>query len=354
MKSLPIFFTSLFTLFISVIYAQKPLDKSKQYEACVIAFYNVENLFDTLVDPDTTLILQDDFTPQGNKKWNTEKYHKKMANLDEVLSQLGTEISPDGPVILGVAEIENRSVLEDLAKQPKIASRNYQVVHHDGPDHRGIDAALFYNPNYFTLESSKSISVKMPDKPNWTTRDQLLVSGKLLGEPVHIIVAHWPSRRGGEKKSAPKRELAGDVGRQIVDSLFSLDPNAKIIYMGDLNDTPLNHSVKKHLRTTGDREKAVDGTLFNPMEPLHKQGIGSHAYRGEWSVLDQMIVSPKLAGGDYSEFTHFASKIYNKEYLKNQSGSYKGSPFRTYGGPEFLGGYSDHFPVYSIFIREKK
>lgn len=334
-------------------FAQQPLDKSKQYEACVVGFYNLENLFDTLVDPDTTLILQDDFTPNGPKHWNTEKFEMKMANLDEVLSKVATDVAPDGYALLGVGEVENKSVLEELAKQPKIANRNYQVVHHDGPDHRGIDVALLYNPKYFEYEAHKSIHLIFDGETKPSSRDQLLVSGKLLGEQVYIVVAHWPSKRGGAKKSDPKRDAAGALGRQIVDSLFAIDPKAKIIYMGDLNDNPLAACVQEHFKSASEPEKAIDGLMYNPMEKLHKQGIGSHSYRGEWSVIDQIMLSPELANGDYSSFRYYTAKIYNKEWLKNQSGSYKGAPFRTYGGNEFLGGYSDHFPVYTILIREQ-
>lgn len=348
-------YLSIAVLFISiVVFAQKPLDKSKQYEACIIGFYNIENLFDTIIDPDTTKILQDDFTPGSAKNWNTDKYYKKLTNLDEVISQIGTEISPDGLVILGLGEVENIDVLNDLVKQPKISSRNYQPVLIDGSDRRGIDVGLLYNPTYFTLESSKTIPLRLADDPGFRTRDQLLVSGTLLGEPIHIIVAHWPSRRGGEKKSAPMREAAADLGRHIIDSLTAIDPNVKIVYMGDLNDTPLNNSVKKHIKTVSSVEEIKEGYMFNPMEDLHKKGIGSHAYRGEWSILDQMMFSPGITNGDYSSFSYYGAKIFNKEFLKNQSGNFKGQPFRTYGGSDFLNGYSDHFPVYSIVIREKK
>jgi hypothetical protein len=354
MKSLRVIFGLGFMLSAMVSFGQQPLDKTKKYEACVIGFYNVENLFDTIVDTDTTLILQDDFTPHGEKHWNTEKKRKKLANLDEVLSKVATDFAPDGFAVFGVAEVENRSILEELVKQPKIASRNYQIVHHNGPDHRGIDVALMYNPKYFELEASKSIHLIFEGDSTPSSRDQLLVSGKLLGEPIYFVVAHWPSKRGGAKKSDPKRNTAGQLGREIIDSLFAINPKAKIMYMGDLNDDPLSACVKKHLKSAPTPEKAVDGLLYNPMEKLQKQGIGSHSYKGLWSVIDQMLLSPEFTNGDYSSLRYYSSKIYNKEWLINQSGSYKGSPYRTYGGSNFVGGYSDHFPVYTILIRETK
>ena len=225
-----IFVSATIMLFTHISLAQKS-DTKKDYAIEGIGFYNLENLFDTIIDTDTNKILQDDFTPKGSKKWNTQKYYDKMGKMAGVISELGTEVIPYGLAIIGVSEIENKSVLEDLVKEEKLKDRNYQIVHYESPDRRGIDVGLLYNPKHFKVISSKSFIV--PDT-TFFTRDQLLVSGKLDGELIHIIVAHWPSRRGGEKRSSPRRAVAADLARSIVDSLQKNDPNAKIFFMGDL------------------------------------------------------------------------------------------------------------------------
>ena len=229
------FFVLGFVSLLPLSGVTQDLNPDKQYIATAIGFYNFENLFDTIIDPDTLKILQDEFTPHGKNQWNSQRYWEKQSNMAHVVSKLGTEVNPDGVAILGVSEIENRSVLEDFVKQEQVKGRNYQICHHESPDRRGIDVAFIYNPKYFKYISQRAFSVVDTAKLSWKTRDQLLMTGELLGERVHLIVAHWPSRRGG-KKSVPSRALAGDVGRQIVDSILTAEPNAKIFYMGDLND----------------------------------------------------------------------------------------------------------------------
>ncbi|MBL4624698.1 MAG: endonuclease/exonuclease/phosphatase family protein [Flavobacteriales bacterium] len=317
-----------------------------------MAFYNFENLFDTISDPDTNKILQDEFTPEGAKKWNTPKYYEKLDNMALVVSKLGVEKVEGGPAVLGLSEIENRSVLEDFVVQEKVKSRNYQIVHYDSPDKRGIDVALLYNPTYFKFLSSQTYTVKNPEDSTWFTRDQLLVTGELNGERVHVIVAHWPSRRGGQKKSSPKRELAADVGRSVVDSILLAEPNAKIFYMGDLNDDPIDPSVRKSLGSIGKIEKLEPGNLFNPMESFYKKGIGTLGYRDAWNLFDQIIISQELLKTDYSSYRYHNAVIYNKDYLKQKSGKYIGYPKRTYSFGQYNGGYSDHFPVYIFLIKE--
>ena len=327
-----------------------------QTEVACIGFYNLENLFDTIVDPNPNLILQEDFTPKGQKQWNTPKYLEKMGNMAKVISEMGTEITPDGPAVLGVCEIENRSVLEDLVAQKAISDRNYNIVHYDSPDHRGIDVGFLYQPKYFKVESSKTFPLKIEGNDRFTTRDQLLVSGDLLGERMHFIVCHWPSRRGGEKKSSPKREAAGLLAKSIMDSIQKAEPGAKVIMMGDLNDDPTSKSVKKVMKPKAAQQDVVDGDLFNPMASLYRKGIGTLGYRGVWNLFDQMIVTSGLVDKTltYSELSYYSVKIFNKEYLTNSDGGFEGYPFRTYGGPNYLGGYSDHFPVYLFLRRDVK
>lgn len=328
-------------------------DSTKQYLVSAIGFYNLENLHDTIFDTDTNKIMQDDYTPEGDKKWNTEKYYHKLDNLSRVIAEMATEVVPDGLALLGIAEIENKNVVEDLVKTEKLKARNYQVVHYESPDKRGIDVGLIYNPIQFKLESSKSFTLKIPGDSSFFTRDQLLVSGVLNGEKVHVIVAHWPSRSGGEKRSAPKRIAAADLGRAIIDSLLTYDKNAKIIYMGDLNDDPINISVKKHLNTVDKMELVKENVLYNPMESYYKKGIGTLAYRDTWNLFDQLIVSSALVGKDYSSLKLYNAKVFNKNYLKQTSGQYAGYPLRTHAGGAYTAGFSDHFPVYLFLIKEK-
>ena len=318
-----------------------------------VAFYNLENLFDTISDPDTNKILQDDFTPEGSKKWNTEKYFKKLANMAQVVDTLGKKVTSAGPSVIGVCEIENISVLEDLVKQKCIADKNYQIIQHEGLDRRGIDCALLFDPQRFKVTSSKSIPFLIADDSTFRSRDQLLVSGKLMGEEIHFIVIHWPSRRGGEAKSRPKRIEAAKLTKSIVDSLQQDDPNVKVIIMGDFNDDPVSPSIKDFLKTSGDPSFVKDGQLFNSMESHYKKGIGTLAYRDQWNLFDQFIVTSSLLDSDekYEDFTFYRSVIYNKSFLKNQKGIFKGYPYRTYVGSTFMGGFSDHFPVYLLLVK---
>ncbi len=350
MKQGLLLYLILFFFTVNPIFSQE--DK-KEYQVAGVGFYNLENLFDTLIDSDTNKILQDDFTPKGKKGWTSERYMEKLENMSKVIADLGVEVTPDGVAILGVSEIENRSVLEDLVKTEKLKSREYKIVHYDSPDKRGIDVGLLYNPKYFEVTSSKSISLRSIDT-TFYTRDQLLVSGLLNGEKIHVIVTHWPSRSGGEKRSRPKRASAADLGKIIIDSLQAIDPKAKILYMGDLNDDPTDSSIKKHLKGVGKKDELKADDLFNPWEGYFKKGIGTLAYRDAWNLFDQILVTPSLMGEDYSSYKYYKAKIFSKAYLIQSTGKYKGYPHRTYAGGAYTGGYSDHFPVYLFLIKEQK
>ena len=336
---------------ISVGLAQE-LDPEKEYVSVCVGFYNLENLFDTL---DTEHVRDSEFTPDGSKNWNTEKYQQKLENMASVIAAMATGVNPDGPAVLGVCEIENISVLEDLVKMPAIKNRNYKIVHYDSPDKRGIDVALLYQEKYFTLESSRTISLVTEDT-GFYTRDQLLVSGILDGEEMHFMVSHWPSRRGGEKRSRPKREAAADLGRSVIDSIQAVNPKAKVVYMGDLNDNPNNSSVKSHLNCESNIHRVSHPKLYNPMANLFQKGIGTAAWRDNWNLFDQIICTPELVtkDADYDTYRFYLAKIYNKDFLIQSEGSYAGYPFRSFVGNNWLGGYSDHFPVYILLIKEKK
>ncbi|OQX75205.1 MAG: endonuclease [Bacteroidetes bacterium 4484_249] len=335
-------------LFIIVSsYAQQ----KKNTNIVSIGFYNLENLFDTINDAE--LLFSEEFTPDGKKQWTSSRYHEKLSNMAFVISNIATDVTPDGLVLLGVSEVENRGVLEDLVKDEQIKERNYKIIHYDSPDRRGIDVGLLYNPKYFEVTNSKSYFFGMEDT-SFRSRDQLVVSGMLDGEKIHVIVNHWPSRRGGEENSRFKRNAAGDLSRSIVDSLSNLDENAKIIVMGDFNDDPVNESVVVHLRTKGKTSDLEDGDLFNPMYKLFEDGNGSLEYRDVWNLFDQIIVSQGLLGADKPDYKFLRAEVFDKDFLKQKEGRYEGYPLRTFGGSTYLAGYSDHFPVCIYLIKEVK
>jgi predicted extracellular nuclease len=322
-----------------------------KYTVASIGFYNLENLFDTINNVE--LENSTEFTPEGINKWTSKRYHEKLKNMAFVISEIATDITPDGLAILGVAEIENRGVLEDLVKEESIKTRNYQIVHYDSPDERGVDVGLLYQPKYFKVTNSRSHTLHMADT-GFRTRDQLVVSGMLGSEMIHVVVNHWPSRRGGEKASRPDRNAAADLTRHIVDSLLSIDKNAKILVMGDLNDDPINQSVKDHLSAKGREDELQPGDMFNPMFKLYKDGIGSLAYDDAWNMFDQIIVSQGLLGQDKSTWKFYNAKVFSKSYMKQKDGAYAGYPLRTFAGGVYMNGYSDHFPVYVNVVKEVK
>ncbi len=321
----------------------------KQVQAAIVGFYNLENLFDTI---DDAAINDEEFLPDGANRWDSEKYLTKLERLSEVIDAIGKEDTPDGLAVLGISEIENISVIEDLVNTPRLRPYHFKIVHYDSPDRRGIDVGFIYREKYFEVTNSASYRLVIRDRPDFRTRDQLVVSGLLLGDPVHIIVNHWPSRRGGEKASRPLRNAAAGLSRHIADSLLLLDPEAKIIMMGDLNDNPTNESVKLIMRARGDEQRLRKGDFYNPMYKMYKQGLGSNAWRDTWSLFDQAIVSQGLLGDDYRSLKFFKAVIFNEGFLIQKEGRYKGYPWRTFGGGVWMGGYSDHFPVYLLLLKE--
>ncbi len=324
--------------------------RAQQYQVVPIGFYNLENLFDTI---DSEGVNDAEYLATGSKEWDGERYLFKLKNMAQVIADIATDKNPDGIVILGISEIENKMVVEDLVKQEALKGRNYQVVHFDSPDRRGVDVGLIYNPKYFKLIHSYSAPFRTSN-PEFKSRDQLVVSGLLLGEEVHFIVNHWPSRSGGEKKSRPNRNAAAQLSRDMADSLLTLNPNAKIMIMGDLNDDPNNESVAKILKATDDTTLFNQGYFYNPFKPLFKKGIGSLAYRDSWNLFDQIIITPALMETNATDWKFHKALVFKKPYMMNQEGSYKGYPKRTHVGNTFQGGYSDHFPVYIYLIREVK
>lgn len=343
----------LFTLCFLIISTGNAQEK-KTYKVNTVAFYNLENLFDFEDDPIT---FDDDRTPTGKDHWTEEIYHDKLKNMAQVISEIGADVTGTSPVLIGVCEVENRRVLEDLINQEALSNKDYGIVHFDSPDRRGIDVALLYQKKLFIPTNYEAHELKIYDDNDVSkriyTRDQLLVSGMLDGEKIHLIVNHWPSRSGGEARSRFKRIKAAKLNKQIIDSLFSEDPYAKIITMGDFNDDPTSPSLSKVLKPKKDKEDVGVKELYNPMEDMFKKGLGTLAYRDGWNLFDQMIVSAELTKTDYSSYRFYKAGIYNKSYLANPRGRYKGYPYRSYADGGYTGGYSDHFPVYLYLIKEK-
>jgi hypothetical protein len=339
--SLVILFSSLFS---------QSLDKKKNYFISAIGFWNVENLYDTLNDKWKN---DEEFTPFGTNAWTGKRYLTKIDRLAEVISQMATEVTPDGLAILGLCEIENKSVVKDLVNSPRLKKRNYQLVHIEGPDARGVDPSFIYNPTYFKVTKSVSYKVTLVTDSTHKTRDILVVSGLFVGEPLTVLVNHWPSRRGGEMLSRPNRNAAAKIARRIADSITTANPKAKVAIIGDLNDDPVNDCVKKIIKTYKEIEFAKDGFYFNPMEKPFLNGIGTLAWQDSWNLFDQIIINKPFVEGNFNTWQYYNVRIFNKAFLKSDFGNFKGYPFRTYSGGAYTGGYSDHFPVYILMAKEK-
>lgn len=336
---------------LTVLFSVSANAQKTNYKVGLIGFYNLENLFDTIDDPK---INDQEFLPGTAKNYNTSIYMDKLGKLSDVLSQIGTDLSPDGLSIIGDAEVENETVLRDLINQPSLKSRNYQIVHYDSPDERGIDVCLLYNPKYFRPIKSEPLFVPLlnPDSTERKTRDVLMVYGKYDGEDLFVFVNHWPSRRGGEEASAPGRAKAASVCRSKVDSIMKTNPDAKIVIMGDLNDDPVSPSVAKVLKAKPERKIVEKGDLFNPFAAPYKQGIGTLAYNDSWNLFDQIIVSSGLLNKDQPGYFFHEAKIFKKPWLLETEGKYKGYPKRTWDFDHYQGGYSDHLPTYIVLLKK--
>lgn len=329
------------------------ISQSKTYKIRTIAFYNVENLFDTINDPNT---LDNEFTPDGVYKYTSKEYWQKIDNVGKVISEIGFVKTGSCPVLVGLCEIENRSVLADLINSEHLLENQFKIIHFDSPDKRGIDVALLYREPYFKPIDQKAIEVKIWDEEGHRlyTRDQLLVTGLLENEIIHIIVNHWPSRRGGEQKSRSKRSKSAYITRQIISSIKEKDPLSKIIVMGDFNDDPTDKSVKKDLKSSGSMQKLTDSILYNPMYTLYKKGINTLGYRDGINLFDQILLSSSFIFNNGSNYTYkfYKAGVFNPKYLTNWSGRYSGYPLRSFENNVFIGGYSDHYPVYIYLIKE--
>lgn len=326
--------------------------EKKRYTIHTVAFYNLENLFDTVND----ITKLDEASPIMHiKSDRTNIYKHKIQNMARVIADIGYETTHNSPAIIGVAEIENRNVLEDLLNESSLRDKDYGIIHYNSPDIRGIDVALLYQKQLFTPLYSESYPLKIYDPATQKriyTRDQLLVSGYLEDDLIHVIVNHWPSRRGGETKSRTKRIAAAKLTKRLVDSLQVGNPYAKIFIMGDLNDNPTNKSVKAVLKAQKHRKKVGLKGVYNPYERFYKQGLGTTAYKDSWSLFDQILISKPLLDNTFSSFRYYKAGIFNKRYMITKTGTYKGYPLRSWSSSGFNNGFSDHFPVYVYVIKE--
>ncbi len=311
----------------------------KQSEpSLTVAFYNTENLFDTEDDPYKN---DNEFLPGSKKKWTDERYRKKLDDIARVISEIDTT---DLPVLIGLCEVENRKVLDDLILTGKLAGR-YSVAHYESPDIRGIDVALLYRNDCFRLDGTEAIPIVFNNAPNYKTRDILHVSGKIKKEEFHLFVNHWPSRIGGIDKSEPRRIFVASVLKQKVDEVLTEDPSANIIIMGDMNDEPDNKSL---LETLAAKAPGSGSQLVNLMLPPDKQNKGSYNFRGNWNMLDNLIVSRSLLDGKGFDVKGAQGYIFRKKWMEFKNNRGTVSPNRTYGGSNYYGGVSDHFPVYFV------
>lgn len=385
------------TLCFGMVFSQK------QVQRATVAFMNVENLWDTVpsfdyIDGtkdvnnpafhrsvpldsidlmDTTedyrgpwsnelvkdkkvirrQILADDFTANSAKNWDTQKYNDKMGKLAKVISELGRTYTNDNPAIMGLLEIENRQVVQDLIGQPLLAKSDYGIVHYNSYDARGVDNAIIYQKKRFrpTETYKKEIKIFDDEGKRVYTRDIIVMKGLLDGERIAVFMNHWPSRSGGEARSLPRRIAAAAALKAEMDKASAESPGIKLIAMGDFNDDPVSPSLRKHLGAVGDPSELSDKSpYYNLMTKLYKAGVASLAYRDAPNLFDQIIVSKNLYSPEKmtNSYSVYKAEIFAPSYLVNSQGQWKGYPFRSWDGDRYTGGYSDHFPAVSVLQKE--
>lgn len=396
MKKISIF---LLLFMFSFSFAQQ---KGKLRKVATIGFLNVENLFDTVPSSDyidgtkdfsnpafhrsvpldslkyleTTedyrgewrnenlkgkkvirhQILTDEFTTKSAKNWDSKKYKQKIANEAKVISELGAQYTKTAPAIVGLIEVENRQVIEDLIKHPLLAKYDYGIIHYNSFDARGIDVALIYQKRRFTPTNSlkKEIKIFNDEGKRSYTRNILVATGFLDNEKIAVFMNHWPSRSGGEAASLPKRNAAAAVLKQQMDSIRLKDPSTKLFAMGDFNDDPVSSSLKNHLKAAlNPKDVSAETPYLNLMYPLYKRGVASLAYQDAPNLFDQIIVSGNVISEEVGKgYSVYKTEIFAPPYLINKEGNFKGYPFRSWNGDTFTGGYSDHFPAFVVLQRE--
>ena len=356
-----LFYSVLIALVVCVLTSwQMKGQGDKKIRIYSTAFYNLENLFDTLHDEGHN---DYEYLPDGANSWGTLKYTNKLHNMAKVLSKLGTEITTKNglkqvcksPAIVGVSEVENIHVLEDLLKEPALRDKGWKILHIEGPDYRGVDCAFFYDPTQFELDNYHLTQFVYENGDTIRhTRGFLLASGRIAGEKCHFIVVHWPSRAAGSEF----REMGGRQVKVMIDSIQREDKNAKVVVMGDLNDDPNNKSVTEGLKAKHEMSKCKPLDLYNPWwDVLYKVGQGTLLYDGKWNLFDQIIFTSnclnKEGEKDYSTLKYYRHEIYLRDYLIAQDGKTKGAPLRTHASGVWLNGYSDHLPTQLFFAKEQ-
>ncbi len=316
-----------------------------------MVFYNVENFFDTINDP---YVNDDEFTPDGPNKWTGHKYYKKLENIEQVLFDIAVKCE-GYPAVIGLSEVETRSVLEDIVATPKLAGANYRVLHYDSPERRGVDVAFLYRPDVFKVEGSKGVRSIIDERPDFDTRDILTAWGTIDDQPVFIMVAHWSSRWGGAKPSEFLRLNNARQMRGIADSVLKANPATRVIMMGDFNDDPDDKSIYEVLNAKGDPKKLKAGEFFNPYYKMLKAGYGTLGYYDAWNIFDNIVVTANMVDDSKGlkiqkslDDKRFYGNIFKPSYLIQKSGRYAGYPFRSFSNGAFVGGYSDHLPVYIL------
>lgn len=325
----------------------------KKFSAYAIGFYNQENLFDYEHDEGKN---DYDFTPNGSYHWNEMKYTHKLHNMAKVLSEMGTDKLPSvGCAVIGLAEVENDRVMRDLTAQPELQARNYKYCHIEGPDKRGIDCALIYQPQFFSVDTFFLKPYVYEEPTDHATRGFLTVIGQLAGERVAFIVCHWPSRGA----TSYYRELGAKQTKALKDSLLAAEPQTKIMVMGDMNDDPTNKSMHEVLSAKEEISMVGEGDMYNPWyNILTKQGTGTLQYQGSWNLFDQIVLTPNLLNPsgkkDYTTLKYINHQIFRRDYLFQTEGKYKGNTKRTTAGGVWQDGYSDHLPVVVYLAKEIK
>ncbi|MBO4428265.1 MAG: endonuclease/exonuclease/phosphatase family protein [Bacteroidales bacterium] len=334
--------------------------KSRSY---VIGFYNLENLFDTYHDEGKN---DYQYLPDGQNQWTEAKYQSKLKNMARVIRAMRDD-NGRYHTILGVSEIENRHVLEDLVNEPAIADANYQIVHYDSPDRRGVDVALFYKPEQFKFIESRAIPFTFlpssidfsawtqQEMNNFKTRDILFVRGTINDEMFGIYVAHLPSRLGG--KGADLRPRGAEI---IYDDAMKMEkefPGIKLVVMGDMNDNPTDASMTTFMHGVEDIKKVQETDFYSPFLSMFKAGYSSLYYRGEGNIYDIILVNHAVVAGKGLKIQKINKKgyygrVFHKDFMTNQSGQYKGTPLRTFSGGAWTNGYSDHYPTYIVVSKK--
>ena len=352
MKRRVLFYLLILTLFVPSSQACARKKPGRH----VVGFYNVENLFDTTHDKGKN---DYDYLPGGANEWTEDKYAVKLANLAQVIADIRAE-NGIWHTVLGLAEVENREVLEDLVAQPALVNAKYKIVHYESPDRRGIDVALLYNPARMKVVESESIpfdfnsSIKFTtynkkEQADFRTRDALMVHGVIDGEHFAFYVCHFPSRRGD--KGADVRARAAEIVYDHSREMERRYPGIKCVVMGDMNDNPQDASLSTYLH--GRRKVADVGEedFFNPFWEMLEAGIGSLYYRGDPNIFDCILVNEPLVHGQgltIKKQGRYYGRVFEKPYMTQQSGQYRGTPFRTFSNGQFIAGYSDHYPTYIV------